>query len=77
VTKTRIPSSDIAAARWAVTESPELFMRTVSRPSHAWKPTSTTATRLGHRMDLRSRWSFQAKKATPRIRKPMTAAIVR
>ncbi len=52
-------------------------MRTVSRPSQAWKTTSATAASDGHRIDGRSRWSFQAKNATPRIRKPMTAAIVR
>src|SRR5215218_9755960 len=33
----------MAAARCAVTDSPELLRRTVSRPSHAWKPTSRTA----------------------------------
>src|SRR4051794_13808127 len=62
---------------WAVTDSPELLSRTVSRPSHAWNPTRITAAMLGHRIDRRSRWSFQAKNATPRIRNPMTAATER
>src|SRR5689334_20054750 len=61
----------------AVTDSPELFCATVSRPSHAWNPTRNTAAILGHRIDRRSRWSLHAKNATPRIRKPMTAATVR
>ena len=60
-----------------MTDSPELLRRTVSRPSHAWNPTSSTAAIDGHRIERRSRWSFQARNATPRIMNPMTAAIVR
>ena len=37
---------------------------------------AATAAMLGHRIERRSRWSFQARNATPRIRKPMTAATV-
>ena len=67
----------MAAARCAVTDSPELLRRTVSRPSQAWKPTSSTAASVGHRIERRSRWSTQARMARPRISKPMIAATVR
>ncbi len=67
----------MAAARWASTDVPVLLTRTVSRPSHAWNSTSSTANRLGHRIDRRSRWSFQARNATARIIRPMTEAIAR
>ena len=75
--KTSRPRSVIAAARWAVTDSPELLSRTVSLPSHAWNPTSATApidvqSRLG-----RSRWSRNATKARAMTTNPMTAATVR
>jgi hypothetical protein len=53
VTYTSSPRSAIAAARCAVTDSPELLRRTVSRPSHAWKPTSSTAAIDGMRIE---RW---------------------
>ena len=45
------PTSSIAAARCAVTDSPLLPRRTVSRPSHAWNPTSATAASDGQRSD--------------------------
>ena len=40
---TSSPTSSIAAARRAVTDSPLFPSRTVSRPSQAWNPTSPTA----------------------------------
>ena len=60
--KTSSPTSTIAAARCAVTDSPELLSRTVSRPSHAWNPTSATAPSDGQRRLGRSRWSRTATK---------------
>ena len=36
VTKTSTATSSMAAAKWAVTDSPLLPSRTVSRPSQAW-----------------------------------------
>ena len=46
-----------------MTDSPLLPRRTVSRPSHAWNPTSATAANDGQTIDRRSRWSRTAKKA--------------
>ena len=71
------PTSVIAAARCAVTDSPLLPRRTVSRPSHAWKPTRPTAPSDGQRIERRSRWSRMARTARPRISKPMITATVR
>ena len=53
----------MAAARCAVTDSPELLSRTVSRPSQAWNPTRTTTPIDGHRRLGRSRWSRTATNA--------------
>ena len=64
-------------SRWAVTDSPLLPRRTVSRPSQAWNPTSATAASDGQSSEGRSRWSTTARIARPRISKPMSAAIVR
>ena len=60
-----------------MTDGPELLSMTVSRPSHAWNPTSSTATRDIAVMVRLSRWSIQASTARPRISMPMTAATVR
>ena len=60
-----------------MTDSPLLPRRTVSRPSHAWNPTSATAPSDGQRIDRRSRWSRTARTASPRISKPMITATVR
>ena len=69
--------ASIALARWAVTDSPLLPRRTVSRPSQAWKPTSPTAAERRPQEERRSRWSRTARTARPRISKPMTTATVR
>ena len=60
-----------------MTDSPLLPRRTVSRPSHAWNPTSPTAANDGQRIERRSRWSTDGQEASPRISKPMTTATVR
>ncbi len=77
VTYTSSAKRSRAAARCAVTDSPLFPRRTVSRPSHAWKPTKPTAPIDGHSSDGRSRWSSQARIASPRISNPMRAATVR
>jgi hypothetical protein len=77
VTNTSSPTNTIAAARCAVTDSPLLPRRTVSRPSQAWNPTSPTAPNDGQRSDRRSRRARNARIARPRISNPMIAARVR
>ena len=72
------PTSSSAAARWAVTDSPLLPRRTVSRPSQAWNPTS--ADRAEGRPEDRRRGRGgrgRPGRPAPRISKPMTAATVR
>ena len=69
--------SAIAAARCAVTDSPLLPRRTVSRPSHAWNPTRATPASDGQRIDGRSRCERRAIAASPSMRTPISAATVR